>query len=153
MAAPQIPAAGDFVGDFGPAGHPMTQPSHSSRERSFECIEIYVPKKLEHLSELYNYLRLKLSERKAGIKQAVPIDGFSLYEVDGAFYGSEIYQERTVVIRILMERVAGAEDPSIRHRIQALGSEIAMTVALAEEELWIGHFTQGLVIIQPGEKP
>lgn len=128
----------------------MTQPSTSNRERFFECIEIYVPKKLEHLSELYNYLRQKLSERKAGVEQAIPIDGFSLYEVDGAFYGSEIYQERTVVIRILVERTPGESDCSILQKIQAVGSEIATRVSLAEEELWIGHYPQGIVIIQPG---
>lgn len=127
----------------------MTQPSQADGENLFECIEIYVPKKLEHLSELFNYLRQKLDDRKAGKMQGVSIDGFSLYEVDGAFYGSELYQERTVVIRILLKRTAGEDDPAIRDRIQALGSEIAETVALAEEELWIGHFLQRILIIQP----
>jgi hypothetical protein len=126
----------------------MTPTSIPHRKRSVECIEIYVPKKLEHLSELYNYLRKKLADRKAGVEHPVPIDGFSLYEVDGAFFGSEIYQERTVVIRILLERSAREADDTIRHQIQTLGSEIAETVALAEEELWIGHYTQELMIIQ-----
>jgi hypothetical protein len=125
----------------------MTHPRVGDDERSFECIEIYVPKKLEHLSELYSFLRQKLSERKAGVKQAVSIDGFSLYEVDGAFYGSELYQERTIVIRILLQQT-GAADCSIRQKIRALGREIAATVALSEEELWIGHYPQGIIIIQ-----
>jgi hypothetical protein len=111
-----------------------------------------VPKKLEHLSELYNYLRQKLAERKAGVEQAVPIGGFSLYEVDGAFFGSEIYQERTVVIRILLQRAAAEDDHSIRHKIETLGSEIAATVAVAEEELWVGHYTQEIIAIQPAGK-
>ena len=28
----------------------------------FECVELYVPKKLEHLSEIFTFLRNKLSE-------------------------------------------------------------------------------------------
>ncbi|HUQ68292.1 MAG TPA: hypothetical protein VM165_02145 [Planctomycetaceae bacterium] len=126
----------------------MTQSSVLHEERFFECIEIYVPKKLEHLSELYNYLRQKLAARKAGVQQTVPIDGFSLYEVDGAFFGSEIYQERTVVVRILIDRAA-EDDRSILHKIQTLGGEIATKVALSEEQLWIGHYPQGIVIVQP----
>ena len=27
----------------------------------FECVELYVPKKLEHLSEIFNFLRNKLT--------------------------------------------------------------------------------------------
>jgi hypothetical protein len=126
----------------------MIPPASSAPERFFECIEIYVPKKLEHLSELYNYLRQKLSERKAGLRQGVLIDGFSLYEVDGAFYGAEIYQERTVVIRILVERAEDEDEQLILQKIQALGSEVATTVALTEEELWICHYPQRIVIIK-----
>ena len=139
---------------FNPSGNPMIPTTLSAPERSFECIEIYVPKNLEHLSELYNYLRRKLSERKAGVQHGVLIEGFSLYEVDGALYGSQIYQERTVVIRILVERTDSENERSILRKVQALGAEIATTVALAEEELWICHYPQRIVIIQtrPGEQ-
>jgi len=121
-------------------------------ERRFECVEIYVPKKLEHLSELYNYLRKKLADRKAGIEQEVPIDGFSLYEVDGAFYGADLYQERTVVVRILMSKAEGADEGEMQRKINSLGREVAETVAIAEEELWIAHYPQGILILKPGEK-
>lgn len=119
-------------------------------ERRFECVEIYVPKKLEHLSELYNYLRKKLADRKAGIEQEVPIDGFSLYEVDGAFYGADLYQERTVVVRILMSKAEGADEGEMQRKINSLGREVAETVAIAEEELWIAHYPQGILILKPG---
>ena len=119
-------------------------------ERRFECVEIYVPKKLEHLSELYNYLRKKLADRKAGIEQEVPIDGFSLYEVDGAFYGTEVYQERTVVVRILMSQ--GEDESEMQRKINSLGREVAETVAIAEEELWIAHYPQGILILKPSLK-
>ena len=55
------------------------------QSRTFECVKIYLPKKLEHLSELYNYLRKKLTRRSEREKRAVPIDGFSMYEVDSRF--------------------------------------------------------------------
>ncbi len=118
-----------------------------------ECVEIYVPKKLEHLSELYNYLRRKLTDRGDGHDQQVPIDGFSLYEVDGAFYGERVYEERTLVIRLLISRAASDNDNSIRDKIRALGSEVAATVAITEEELWICHYPQHVVIFRPRSTP
>jgi hypothetical protein len=114
----------------------------------FECVELYVPKKLEHLSEIFNFLRNKLSERERGVRQAVPIDGFSIYEVDGAFYGERVYQERTLVIRILFKRAAAEDGKSVREKIRALGAEIAAAVAMSEEEFWICHYPQGVVIFR-----
>ncbi|MGE3317502.1 MAG: hypothetical protein AB7O26_20505 [Planctomycetaceae bacterium] len=115
---------------------------------ALECVEIYVPKNLEHLSELYNYLRRKLGERRDGVPQPVPIDGFSMYEVDGAFYSDRIYQERTIVIRILFRRDPADDAESVREKIQSLGAEIASTVAITEEEIWICHYPQGVVIFR-----
>jgi hypothetical protein len=126
-------------------------PGVSAGPRSLECVEIYVPKKLEHLSELYNFLRSKLADRSEGRLRSVPIDGFSMYEVDGAFFSDRVYQERTLVIRILFMRAADDDEESIRAKITSLGREIATTVALTEEELWICHYQQGVVIFRPGE--
>lgn len=127
----------------------MSEAALSDSERVCECVEIYVPKKLEHLSELYNYLRRKLADRQTGEPQSVPIDGFSLYEVDGAFHGAQVYQERTVVLRILLSLAAETSHQELRNRIDALGAEVAATVSMSEEELWITHFPQRLVIIRP----
>lgn len=118
-------------------------------QRNLECVEIYVPKKLEYLSELYNFLRAKLTDRRDGIPQTLPIDGFSIYEVDGAFYGEKVYQERTFVIRILFTRAPADDAESIRQKIHDLGSDIARCVTLNEEELWICHYQQGVVIFRP----
>jgi hypothetical protein len=128
----------------------MTHSPQPDTADVFECVEIYVPKKLEHLSELFNYLRGKLHDRAAGVPQAVPIDGFSLYEVDGAFLGERVHEERTMVIRILLKRDTADDASSIWHKINALGSEVAATVAITEEELWICHYPQGVVIFRPG---
>jgi hypothetical protein len=119
---------------------------------AFECVEIYVPKNLENLANLYAFLQEKLSERKQGTEQDVAIDGFSLYEVDGAFYGHEIYQERTIVIRIMFNRDASDDDHTLARKIQVLGSEVAASVAMNEEELWICHFPQGVVILRPHKR-
>jgi hypothetical protein len=120
------------------------------QSQTFECVEIYVPKKLEHLSELYTFLSNKL-DRAPGDEPAVAINGFSLYEVDGAFLGDRVYQERTVVIRILLQRGAQDDGDTIRSRIRDLGREVAETVAFAEDELWICHYPLGVVIFRPRE--
>lgn len=115
----------------------------------FECVEIYIPKQLENLAKLYTFLQSKLVQRKEGIHQEAPIDGFSLYEVDGAFFGHEIYQERTIVIRILFNRSEDEDSQSLARKISVLGREVATSVALHEEELWMCHYPQGVMIFRP----
>lgn len=115
---------------------------------TFECVEIYVPKRLENVAKLYAFLQAKLIDRKRGEEQAVTIDGFSLYEVDGAFYGHEIYQERTIVVRILFDRTDAESDQSLTEKIQSLGRDVAGSVAIDEEEIWISHYPQNVVIVR-----
>lgn len=119
------------------------------KPRSLECVEIYVPKKLEHLSELYNYLRSQLWTPHSPEKA---IDGFSLYEVDGAFRGSKLYEERTLVVRIFFERDAGGGDAGVQRRIETLGRDLATAVALSEEELWICHYPQNVMVFRPATR-
>lgn len=120
-----------------------------AKSTPFECVEIYIPKKLETLAKLYGFLQSKLIERRRGVESDDAIDGFSLYEVDGAFYGREIYQERTIVIRILFKRDKSESARSIAKKIQLLGRDVAASVAVKEEELWICHFPQGVIIFRP----
>lgn len=126
--------------------------NQSPESGQFECVEIYVPKKLENVSALYTFLGTKLSDRKKGAKQNVPIDGFSMYEVDGAFYGEEIYQERTIVVRILFKRTASDDDATIEKKVGALGSEVAASVAMTEEGFWICHYRQGGIIFRAPQR-
>lgn len=121
----------------------------SVNSRSVECVEIYIPKKLEHLSEIFNFLQKKLEDRASGCTETVTIDGFSLYEVDGAFLGGRIYQERTLVVRILFPRSDEEAAGSIQEKILELGREIATAVALDEEELWICHYPQSVMVFRP----
>jgi len=118
----------------------------------FECVEVYVPKTLENVAKLYRFLETKLIERKQGLPQRAVIEGFSLYEVDGAFYGHEIYQERTIVVRLLLRHESSEDHQMLAGKIQVLGQEIAASVAMNEEELWICHFPQGVVIFRPRTK-
>ncbi|MFN8391244.1 MAG: hypothetical protein U0136_13210 [Bdellovibrionota bacterium] len=113
-----------------------------------ECIEVYIPKKLDHQSELYNFLRSKLESRHAGETQSLPIHGFSLYEVDGAFIGDRIYEERTIVIRILFTRNETHSTAELREKIVQLGKEMLAAIAYAEEELWICHYRQQALIFR-----
>ncbi|HVJ86201.1 MAG TPA: hypothetical protein VM452_11195 [Caulifigura sp.] len=131
----------------GKQGRGISQVSVNST--SVECVEIYIPKKLEHLSEIFNYLQRKLEDRAAGRTESVTIDGFSLYEVDGAFLGGRIYQERTLVVRILFARAGVDEAEAIQQKILELGRDIATAVALDEEELWICHYPQSVVVFRP----
>lgn len=118
-------------------------PRGKEESRRLECVEIYVPKTLNNLSLLFQYLQRKLRDRQ----QAVVIGGFSLYEVDGAYFGERLYEERTLVVRILM--TVCSEDPSrLSQEIAALGREVASAVALEEEELWICHYPQTAMIVR-----
>lgn len=119
------------------------------KSQSVECVEIYIPKKLEHLSEVFNYLRQKIVDRSKGVADSVTIDGFSLYEVDGAFLGRTIYQERTLVVRILFARDPDEDASVIQQKILELGRDIATAVAMAEEELWVCHYPQSVVVFRP----
>ncbi len=117
--------------------------------QSVECVEIYIPKKLEHLSEVFNYLRRKLVDRAEERAESVTIDGFSLYEVDGAFLGGRIYQERTLVVRILFARTTTEDADALQRKILEMGRDIATAVALDEEELWVCHYPQSVVVFRP----
>jgi len=119
------------------------------KSQNVECVEIYIPKKLEHLSEVFTYLRRKIVKRSEGDPESVTIDGFSLYEVDGAFLGRTIYQERTLVVRILFAREATEDPELIQRKIQELGRDLATAVALDEEELWVCHYPQSVVVFRP----
>jgi hypothetical protein len=114
--------------------------------RQLDCVEIYLPKNLKHLSELYSFLRDCVAERRGG----VGLEGFSIYEVDGVFRGTNnrVWDERTLVIRILFLRPAETPILSLRGKISGLGREISR-IASAEEEIWICDYTQGVSIFRP----
>ena len=111
--------------------------------KQVDCIEIYVPKSIEFLSELYQFLREKIRNRLA----QVVLDGFSIYEVDGVFAGEQEWEQRTLVIRLLLIRQRGSSVPQFG-TIQELGKEIARKVAPREEQIWICHYPQTLTVFK-----
>src|SRR5690349_18628705 len=97
--------------------------------RQFECVEIYLPKRLKHLSELYGFLRSKIEQRVG----AIVIDGLSVYEVDGVFRGAkQLWEERTLVIRIMLPPSVEQPKRVLEGRIHDLGRELC--VVAGDEE-------------------
>jgi hypothetical protein len=112
--------------------------------KQVDCIEIYLPKSLEFLSELYRFLREKVTQRLG----LVVLDGFSIYEVDGVFRGEQFWEQRTLVIRLLLVRPVLTPDLVVEGLINDLGREIVLQVARREEEIWICHYPQNLMIFR-----
>ncbi len=108
--------------------------------KQVDCVEIYLPKSIEFRSELYQMLRDKTRNRLG----SVVLDGFSIYEVDGVFYGETLWEQRTLVIRILLVRKAGTPLDLLDVTVLELGREIATKVAVREEQIWICHYAQNL---------
>jgi hypothetical protein len=120
---------------------PFLQPPFTA-SRTIDCVEIYLPKSIEFLSELYQLLREKVKNRLG----SVVLDGFSIYEADGVFYGEVLWEQRTLVIRLLLVRKAETPANLLDETIFQMGREIATKVAVHEEQIWICHFTQNLRI-------
>lgn len=113
-----------------------------------DCVEIYLPKRLEHLSELYNFLRGSITDETAILLR---LDGFSIYEVDGFFRGpaGNPWEERSLVIRLLLARAIETDESQLMGRIREFGREIADKIAAKEEEVWICNFTQKVTKFRP----
>ncbi len=112
--------------------------------KQIDCIEVYLPKSLEFLSELYRSLR-DMVDKPLG---SIALDGFSVYEVDGVFRGQQRWEQRTLIIRLLLIRPADYTSRWLNDRITLLGKEISTKVAAGEEEIWICHYPQILTIFR-----
>lgn len=118
-------------------------------KKALDCVEIYLPKKLRFLSRLYRFLRQSVKYRTGQIA----LDGFTVFEGDGVFRGEKLWEERTLVIRILFINPGDAPEGMLEKRINDLGQEIAYSVALKEEEIWICYFPQSVMIFRRPKKP
>ena len=112
------------------------------KRKQIDCVEIYLPKTIEFLSELYQMLRDRTTNRLG----SVVLDGFSIYEADGVFYGEVLWEQRTLIIRILLTRKAETPASLLEATILQMGQEIATKVAVREEQIWICHYAQNLRI-------
>jgi hypothetical protein len=115
--------------------------------RQVDCVEIYLPKRLKHLSEIYAYLR-RATQVRGGDQLA--LEGFSIYEVDGVFRGEgdTLWEERSLVIRILFVRPVGTPELNLQAKLLDLGRAISK-IAATEEEIWICNYQQSVSIFRP----
>lgn len=109
------------------------------------CVEIYLPKKLKYISKIYDFLRLSVENR---ISPYV-IDGFSIYEVDGTFWSpSGLFEDRTMVIRLLLIQTSGQDERVILTKINEIGRILSTDIAEEELEIWIVSDVQQVHIYQ-----
>lgn len=110
--------------------------------KQIDCVEIYLPKSIEFLSELYQFLREKVTNRLGGMV----LDGFSIYEVDGVFHGERLWEQRTLVIRLMLIRTSERPAAFVQAIVHDLGKELSAKIASAEEEIWICRYPQTLTV-------
>lgn len=101
-----------------------------------EILEVYVPARVEYLANLYVWLREQLYSLPRPLLQ-----GFSIYEVNGAFRGIErVYEERTAVIRVVFA-AASVEDEGEQRaheaRVGEIAEEFRKITEEREGEIWL----------------
>jgi hypothetical protein len=116
--------------------------------KEIDCVEIYLPKSIEFLSELYQLLRDMVTNRLG----AIVANGFSIYEVDGVFYGERLWEQRSLVIRLLLPKGLSRKGQAVEWRVALLGQALATRVAVKEEEIWICHYPQTLTIFRGAKR-
>src|SRR5947208_2208141 len=125
-----------------PAELNLTEPPRERKQ--IDCVEIYLPKTIEFLAELYQFLRETVKSRRGSIA----LNGFSVYEVDGVFRGEQTWEQRTLVVRLLLFRPAGHPAPPWERTIDELGRELATRIAVNEEQIWICRYPPDLTVFQ-----
>ena len=108
-------------------------------------VEVYLPKRLADLSELYRFLRDAVSNRTG----PVVLDGFTIYEGDGAFWENALFEERTLVLRLHWMAGAALEDET-RARIERLGRVLASQITPREQQIWITASSGTLYVFEGG---
>lgn len=127
--------------------------SYYSKESDAIVLEVYVPYRVEFLSELFGFLHAELTSPEHGLL----FRGFSLYEVKGAFRSeapdAEPYQELTLVIRLVFDvdqyQEAVAEprtsfvEGMLDDRLRGIAEKVVDITKLSEEQIWIVRFAAG----------
>lgn len=124
------------------------------RPGRFDCVEVYLPKRIRYLSKLYKYLikRLKDKDKVGGL----PIEGFTIYEGDGAWRDEQeqkIWDERTLIVRILFAPPKGSKEQDLNYKIMALGRDIGNKVGTGEKQIMICHYEQSVTVFTPKPTP
>ena len=127
--------------------------SYYTQESDAIVLELYVPYRVEFLTDLFAFLHDQLTSPEHGLL----FHGFSLYEVKGAFRSevpeAEPYQELTLVIRLVFDveqyQEAVAEPPTsfvkgtLDDRLQGIAEQMVGITKLSEEQIWIVRFEAG----------
>jgi hypothetical protein len=130
-----------------PAGVLASGTTESSRSalREYDCVELYLPKRLAYLSGLYAYLHSRLQEPGDQQARAFVLDGFSIYEVDGAWRDqateAPVSDERTLVIRVLVQHNEESDPEAFRRKISELAQDVA-ALAADEKAIFISYHRQ-----------
>jgi len=111
-------------------------------------VEFFVPKHLSYLGAIYSRLKVELESENSDLAN---IEGFSIYEVSGAFKGkrqNKIYSEDTLVIRVFFDKATlsgGIEiglDPNtvaleaLKAKVGDLLNQVAEACNNDEEQIW-----------------
>lgn len=97
-----------------------------------------MPARVEYLANLYVELREQLYSHPKPL-----IHGFSIYEVNGAFRGTErVFEERTAIIRIIVDAPSTDDESDQERRAHEnrIGeiAELFLTITdRQEEEVWM----------------
>ena len=121
----------------------MSDTKNDSMPRPLVTVEVYLPKRLADLSELYRFLRDAVSNRTG----PVVLDGFTIYEGDGAFWDQGLFEERTLVLRLHWVPGDGGEQET-RDRIKKLGRLLADEISPRQHQIWITASTGTLYVFE-----
>ena len=110
----------------------MSDTTNQAVPRQIVTVEVYLPKRLGDLSELYRFLREAVSNRTG----PVVLDGFTIYEGDGAFWDNGLFEERSLVLRLQWTPGEGGEAET-RQRIRTLGRLLAEEITPEQRQIWI----------------
>ncbi len=113
------------------------------KTQTLVTVEVYLPKRLSDMSELYRFLREAVSNRSG----PVVLDGFTIYEGDGAFWDDGVFEERSLVLRMHWTPGDGGEAET-RRRIQTLGRLLAEEITPEQRQIWITASTGTLDVFQ-----
>lgn len=102
-----------------------------------------MPKRLAHLSELYRFLRESVQNRRGPIV----LDCFTIYEADDAFWDEGLFEERTLVIRLLLVK-SRWQDEVTQAKINEIGRILAEDIAPQQRQIWITGRSGRLAIFE-----
>jgi hypothetical protein len=104
-------------------------------KRRLQSFEIYVPKRAAYLSGLCRFLH-----RAVATRDPIRLDGFTVYEVDGAYRGcAGPCEERVCVVRLILP-TAIAEARTPNPSVLELGRRVLRITRFKEEQVWIVRY-------------